>query len=676
MILDPSLVPGTPLMEALDIQPDVVFDLSIETNRPDALCMAGIARDLAAKLGLPFSIPTPTPVRRVDEPAGVTVDVIDTDLCTRFTATVFRGITVGPSDPLVARRLGLAGMRSINNVVDASNYVMLELGQPTHAYDLDRLGGNGFKVRAARAAESIETLDGVTRTMPTAGRYAMICDGNDEPIGIAGIMGGANTEISDSTVSTVLEAAHFAKFPIVKASRQLALRSEASMRFERGTDPAAMPLAIARFAELLGADVVQVGETVDVKTGSETPRTTTLRISRVNQLLGTSLSVEQVAQPLVAIGFGVSPAADPDVLQVVIPTYRADASAEIDIVEEVARHVGYNKVARTQVVSPYCGGLNELQQARRTLKSALAGGGFREIISATLIGPQDHQRAHIEIGADFATDVVNVTNPLASEESVYRASLLPSMLSAAAHNIGHRNADLRFFEFGRVAWSANDRVKSRYQSGLPAEFERVGLLITSPDLTTPDAIVAAVNNVFAALRKQSPRLVNDGALAGRGLHATRAVRVADLDQTIDNSVVPFAWLGEVDPRACAAFGINQRVLFAEIDFELLVGAAEMSRVIAEPSKLPTSDVDLAFVVPDSHSADDVARLLVDACGASLETLSVVDVYRDADKLGAGVRSIAYRLRLTGRDHTLSDVEIADLRDRCVKALVPLGVTLR
>ncbi len=303
--------PGLPVAELLGIEPDVVFDITVEGNRPDAWCVAGIARDLAARLGLAFSLPDPAPVPQTPEPVEklATLAVEDTELCPRMTVRVLPEVTVGPSPRWLARRLVLAGMRPINNVVDVSNYVMLELGQPTHPYDLDRLPGGGLLVRRARAGETVVTLDGVIRTVGTPGRGlgdtgedCLICDADGEPVGIGGVMGGESSEISETTTRVLLEAAYFTPMVIARTSKRLGLRTEASARFERGCDPWGIDRAAARFCELLGFPVAP--GSLDVQ--GDVPRSLVLAVpvDRVNAVLGTTLAGDEVADLLEPLGFG------------------------------------------------------------------------------------------------------------------------------------------------------------------------------------------------------------------------------------------------------------------------------------------------------------------------------------------------------------------------------------
>ncbi|MDQ4089772.1 MAG: phenylalanine--tRNA ligase subunit beta, partial [Actinomycetota bacterium] len=441
MVLDAGLTPGTPLVDALGIVSDVVFDLDVTPNRPDALSVAGVARDLAARFRLPFSIPEPPAV--AGEDGLVTVVVESPDLCRQFTATVLMGVEVGPSPQWMARRLTLAGMRPINNVVDVSNYVMLELGQPNHPYDLDRLPGRGLLVRRARDGERLVTLDEVER--PLGPDDCLICDAESTGVGIGGIMGGASSEISDATTTVALEAAYFDPVAIARTSKRLGLRTEASVRFERGVDPEGVHRAVARFCQLAtevaGASVG--GATVDARADLPRPARVVVRTSRVNEILGTELSPAEVSGYLQPIGFGCVPTGEGD-FRVDIPSWRPDSEREIDVIEEVARHHGYTEIDRTMPPITQVGGLTPYQRDRRRVREILVGAGLSEAWATSFLAPEDLARAGLP------PEAVEIENPLAAEESILRPSLLPGLLRAVATNAGHRHPDVALFEIGHV----------------------------------------------------------------------------------------------------------------------------------------------------------------------------------------------------------------------------------
>jgi phenylalanyl-tRNA synthetase beta chain len=646
-------VPGTSLRSALGLDADVVFDLDISPNRPDALSVAGIARDLAAALGVAFRLPTfPHAVDEAIERPAVTIGAAD--LCPRFTATVFDGVVIEPSPPWLARRLQLAGMRPISNVVDISNYVMLELGQPNHAYDLDRLPGRGLGVRRARPGERLVTLDGVERHLETDD--CLIVDGADRPVGIAGIMGGASSEISDATTTVVLEAAYFTPMAIARTGTRLALHTEARSRFERGVDPAMIDRAVDRFASLLAGS--RQGPTVDVSSPEHlpAPRPVQVRTARVNEILGTSLTASDVGGLLAPIGFATE-AADDGALTVTIPTWRPDSAREIDVIEEVARLHGYGNIARS--LPPGVrrgGGLTAYQRQRRQVRDILAGAGVTEAWTTTFLGPGDLERAGLP------GDAVEVENPLDRSESLLRTSLLPGLLKAVRFNSDRQTPDVRLFEIGHVFGLPSD-------GGVPVPDEREDLAIVVAGSGADAVLATRLWSVLAeGLRLEGIRL-DAGYVAG--LHPTRAARIVAL-----SSGQVLGAVGEVDPAAVAAYGLSGRVGFMWAELRPLLASPRRASQAQPISRFPASDFDLAFVVDEDVAAGDVQATLRSAGGTLAESVALFDVYRD-DTLGSDRRSLAFHVRLRALDHTLTEAEVAAARERMLDAaLRSHGAALR
>lgn len=638
--------PGTPLTEALDLHPDVVFDLDITANRPDALCMAGIARDLAAALRVPFAYPEHAAPAVDGTLPFASVSVLSADLCPRFTGTVMTGVVVGTSPAWIARRLTLAGMRPINSVVDVSNYVMLDMGQPNHAYDLERLGGGGIEVRRARAGERITTLDGVEREL--SGEDCVICDATSVPVGIAGVMGGADSEISASTTSILFEAAYFSPMAIARTGTRLKLFSDARHRFERGVDPEGADRAVERFAALLtgaGSPSLRRGSTNDARSDSEvpTPPTVLLRTARVNRLLGTDLGDEEIASLLDPIGFTTHPAGD-GVASVTVPSWRPDSDREVDVIEEVARHHGYRRIARTLPSGARnTGGLTQYQKQRRAVRDILAGAGLSEAWTTTFLAPGDLERAGLPGHA------VEVENPLDRAESILRTSLLPGLLKAVRFNADRQEPEVRLFEIGRVFTPpAGDQVT-------PDEVETLAAI----------AVGAGVDGRYAArlwaVLADALRLVGVGLHAAEvhGLHPGRSAHVVAGDDTVLGAA------GEVDPDVSAAYGITGRVAWLTLDLPHLLAQPRRAAVAAPISRYPASDVDLAFVVPDREPAAAVAATVTAAAGELAESVRLFDVYRG---MGDGRRSLAYRLRFRSTERTLTDAEVADARQAVIAAV--------
>ncbi len=670
MVLDDALVPGTALAEALGIEPDVVLDLAIEGNRPDALCMLGVARDLAAKLGLAFAEPELGLTLAAAGPDGPPVRVDSPALCPIFTATRLEGVAVGPSPDWMARRLSLAGMRPINNVVDISNYVMLELGQPTHPYDADRLPGGGFVVRQAAPAEQVATLDGVSRTLGQ-GEDCLIADANSSAVGIAGIMGGGSSEIHSGTTIVILEAAWFEPMAIARTSKRLGLRSEASARFEKGVDAGNVERAVARFCELA---CQLAGASVGTRTVwrseecAPVPASQPLRTARVNALLGTALEDDAIDGYLRGIGFTVVRDA-PGVATVTSPTWRPDVTIEEALIEEVARHYGYESVPRTLRSSPGGGGLTKGQVERRRIRDILCGLTISEAMTSPLLGPGDHASAGLT-----EDGVIKADKPLALEESVLRGSLLPGLLRSISHNTRHRAREVRLFELGPT-WSR--------PTEKPAELEDIDRRVTGPSGGLPHetdhlAVALFPADVYAAtdvwmvladaLRLEKPSVANASATIG-GLHPTRT-GVA----VVDGSEIGV--LGEVDPEVLEDLGIEGRVAWLDLDLRALQAAPRRSPIALDVSRFPSSDIDLAFVVDDAVAAGDVLATLRIAAGELLVDADLFDVYRGSG-VPEGARSLGFSLRFCALDRTLTDAEVGERRAACIKAVEKgLGATLR
>ncbi|HEX4819486.1 MAG TPA: phenylalanine--tRNA ligase subunit beta [Acidimicrobiales bacterium] len=642
---------GTPLRDALGLEEDVLYDLEINPNRPDAMSVAGLARDLAAHFKVPFSLPAPdiSGVATGDAVTSLlTVENLAPDLCGRFTARVLQGVSVGPSDRRIASRLTLMGMRPINNVVDVSNYVMLELGQPSHPYDLARVAGGGLRVRRAKDGERLVTLDDVERTF--TGDDLLICNGNDVPDGVGGIMGGASSEISEATTDVLVEMAWFQPMAIAKSSRRLGIRSEASARFEKGCDPEVIELAQARFIELLGSGVGRVANGMIDVTGELPPTPTVrLRTSRVNGMLGTSIERNEITALLEPIGFATRPEGDD--LDVTIPSWRPDSATEIDVIEEVGRHYGYARIGSLVPPAVHFGALSERQADRRAVRDVLVGLGLSEALPMPFLAPDDVARAELPY------DVITITNPLIADESVMRPSLLPGLLKTIAYNESHRSAGVSLFELGHIF-----RVPAQSQP-LPDEREHVAIALAGAE--APDA-VALWEALADAIAVPDRALM---AAAAPGMHPTRTATITVAGETLGS-------VGEVHPRVLDAFGVSERVAWFEIDLGRLLDLPHGSRPYKRISRFPSSDIDLAFETPDEVPAAAVADAIRSGAGELLVLLEPFDVYRGTG-VADGHRSLAFRLRLQAGDRTLTDAEIADVRDRTIATVTAAtGASLR
>jgi phenylalanyl-tRNA synthetase beta chain len=664
--LDPGAELGRDVRDVLGLD-DVIFDLAVTPNRPDAMCIVGVARELAAHFSLDFVVPDPLALADASVSSDVSVVIDDERRCPRYLGRVAR-VILGPSPAWMAQRLVKAGMRPISNVVDVTNYVLLERNQPLHAFDLSRLAGRGIVVRLAHEGETMTTLDGVERTL--TGEDLLICDAERAPQAIAGIMGGSTSEVSDTTTEILLESAYFERMGIARSSKRLKLRSESSARFERGIDPDAIAVNAERAMELLVqvASAQVAPDVVDVYPAPVERARVRLRARRVNAVLGTELDAEDVWDSLAPLGIELdadsSGDANPSEDGVIasIPTFRPDLEREIDLVEEVARRIGFDRIGRTLPdTHGQVGMLTARQQERRTVADALVGLGLSEAITLSLVSPADLERA----GAPLDR-VVRATNPLRSEESVLRTAVLPGLLGAVAGNKAQGIGDVAVFEIGRVFLTATDRRRSG-DSPLPDEPEHVALVLAGTVRRRPveddrpvdvyDA-VDAVQVITEALGIEDVAVQSD---ALTGYRAGRAARV--VVEGRDAGTV-----GEVAPEVLGALGLDAPVVAAELVLDTLLDAARRDRAFRAPSRFPASNVDLAFVLADSVPTADVLATLRGAVGDALEDVRLFDVFT-SDAIGDGRRSLAFALRFRVVDRTLTDADVAALRQQAIDAVV-------
>ena len=642
MVLSTEAGPGTPLVEALGLEPDVVFELDVTANRPDAMSVTGVARDLAAKLKVPFTLEYPEVAEapyRVENLASVMVE--SPDLCPRFTARVLEGVPYIESPAWMQRRLTLAGMRPITLAVDVSNYVMLELGQPTHPYDLDRLPDEGLLVRAAKPGEVVTTLDGVERRVGdvpsgTTGD-CLICDTRGVPVGIAGIMGGAGSGVSETTNRVLLETAYFLPMAIARTSKRLRLRSEASARFERGVDIEGLEHAAARYCSLVGSEVA--AGIIDERAVPAEERRARVRVARVNHVLGSDLDAQAVAGYLDPIGFMTSPVAGEE-LDVVLPSWRPDATSEIDVIEEVARHHGYARLGARPLTGSRTGGLTEYQRRRRQVREVLCGLGVNEAQTSQLVGPEDHDLV------GWTDPTIAGANPMVREESVLRATLMPGLMRSLAYNASHRTPAVALFELGKVF-----RVPGDPRSDLPEETERVAAAIAGRDAKSA---VGIWRTLAEHLRIGAPSLV---AADGPGLHPSRTARA--MAGQVDVGLV-----GEVHPDVLDRWDLTGPVAWLDLSVEALLAATTRPIEQQPVSRFPSSDIDLAFEVKEEVAAGEVQATIAKEAGDLLVDLALFDVYRGSG-VAEGARGLAYRLRLQAPDRTLTDKDVAEVRARVI-----------
>ncbi len=689
-----SLVPGTPLDEVLPLS-EAVLELEVTPNRVDCFGVYGVAREVHAISAAPLAREPwleDAPAEgdgEVGDYASVTVEV--PELCPRFTARAFTEVTIGPSPTWLQARLAAAGQRPINNVVDITNYAMLLTAQPLHAFDLDKVPGGALTVRAAAEGEKMTTLDEVERTFDA--ETVLVCDANG-PSGIAGIMGGQVSEVSEQTTSVLLEVANWNGTNILRTSRLLALRSEASSRFEKQLHPElcmrAQRIASRLLVELCGAKLVP--GTIDV--AAEVPATPTigLRGERVEGLLGMPIPRGDQKAYLERLGFGV---AESDAgLDVTVPPDRHyDVTREVDLIEEVGRVHGLeeNLPSTLPAVAGRVGGLSREQRLRRRAEDALRDLGFDEIVGWSFTDPGEAGRLRIPAEDPRATPVV-IDNPLSEDQSAMRTTLLGSLLDATQRNLSHGTPSVALYESARVylpRGSTGLNVKAdltnRPVSGFGGEFvgER-----GAPDLE-PHRVGAVVVGELVSGSWRGPGVAGDlfalkgvlEALAGQlgvalsfepaeepFLHPGRSAAVR-----VGEDVA--GWIGELHPLVARAWDIESAAAF-EVELATLVAAARTGEEVYEDvTTFPAVHQDLAVVVPEGVPAAELRRLVLLGGGELLQGAEVFDLY-EGEQVGEGRKSLALRLEFRASDRTLTDEEVVELRAAIEAELEKIGGTLR
>jgi phenylalanyl-tRNA synthetase beta chain len=673
--LDAELAPGTPLGEVLPISTDVI-ELEVTPNRPDCLGVYGVARELHAATGAPLEL---EPWR--DDPgssgpvSGAQVAVECPDLCPRFTARVFENVTIVPSPPWLAARLSAAGQRPINNVVDITNYAMLLTGQPLHAFDLDRVAGARLTVRRAGEGEQVATLDGQTRTLDPE---MVVIDDADGPTSIAGLMGGARSEVQPQTTRVLLEVANWHGPNIHRTSWALGLRSEASSRFEKGLAPEqclwAQAVATRLMIECCGATVLP--GTIDIGGEGPPPPAIDLREARVRAILGIEVPRERQAQILNALDFHT--AETEDGLQATPPPVRReDVTREIDLIEEVARIDGLERLPVTLPARRgAAGSLTHAQRVRRGAEDALVGRGLHEIVGWSFTEPALLDR--LLLGPDHPLrGVVAIENPLSEDQSIMRPTLLGSLLDAARHNFARAGPDLAIFESGSVYRAAGIDSDSDHR---PAdEHHALGVLLAGA-LEPPSwrgrpgeaDFFAAKALLGSLLERFHVHWSVSAAAHWPFLHPGRSAEV--LARSASGEPLRLGFLGELHPRVAKSWDLGRTATFA-IDLGTLATVAPEVVPFTAFGPFPALRQDLAVVLPVEVSARELLNLVRGAGAETLDMAEIFDVYTGA-QVGEGKRSLALALSFRALDRTLTDEDVEPVRERILAALTELGGELR
>ena len=635
---------GTPIVEALGLD-DVVLELEITPNRPDCLSMIGVAREISVVTGNPLRLPQINVQSGMADTQNLTsVTIKDPDLCPRYAARVIRGVKIAPSPAWLQRRLETIGVGTINNIVDITNYVLIEYGHPLHAFDYHRLTENRIVVRRAKSNEKLKTIDAEERELTPD--MLVIADA-ENPVALAGVMGGFDSEITDQTVDVLLESAYFYPPSIRKTSKALGMHTEASHRFERGADPEGVIPAINRAAQLIAETTGReiCSGIVDVYPGKQEAIDIKLRPERVNFVLGTEIEADQMRDILTRLGFTVS-----DAFEVTVPTFRPDVSQEIDLVEEIARVYGFDNIPTTlprgDIPIPQVAPKEDL---RERVKTYLLQCGMMEAMNYAFYHPDVFDRIRLE-STDPLRQVVHIANPLSEDQSIMRTTLLPSLLANAQRNRNHQINDVQFFECSKV-FIPNGTGE------YPNEPERVAGIIAGNlgagvygDPLRP-ADFFDIKGVVEGMLDQCG--ISDYTIAHTDHPAFHPGRRAEI-HIEDKALCVF---GEAHPEVLENYDLPHKAYLFELDLEKLIGVVEPAKQFEPIPIYPSVNRDLAIVLDADTPASHPTEIIKAAGGELVSALHLFDVYT-GEQVPEGKKSLAFAIEYRSRTETLTD-EIVD-----------------
>lgn len=661
MILSPDAPLGATLGEVLGLT-DTLLDISITPNRADCLCVIGVAREMAALTGQKVKLPHVSLTDQGDEVKQKTsVTILDPDLCPRYVARLIEGVTIGPSPQWMKDRLEKVGIRSINNVVDVTNFVMMEWGQPLHAFDFNFLEEGRIVVRRAQEGESFVTLDGVNRTLDR--EMLMICDGV-KPVAIAGVMGGMNSEIREDTKTVLLESAYFEPMGNRKTSLKLGLETEAAYRFGRGVDYEGTLYAANRAAQLIqelaGGRVVE--GVVDAYPSPIRQKPISLSVRRNNEILGTEITGKQAKGYLEALGLGVQEEGE-EQLAVTPPSFRRDLEREIDLIEEIARLNGYDNIPVTLPKGHSSLSLEERAWESLLEKKAmevLLSHGFQEVVTYSFISPASMDRICLDPG-DARRQPVTILNPLSEELSILRTSLVPGLLETGRYNLSWKNETIRIFELKKVFMP---------QPGerLPKERKCLAGLAIGLGSELHWASPARAVDFFDVKGCVEDLL---DVLQVRGATFTQAEDVPYLHPGKSAKIVlgkeTLGVLGEVHPQVLAHYEMEQKAYLFEIDFEQIARRAEKGKCFKSLPKFPAVSRDLSLVVDEALDAGSVVEAIWNLKQPFVDEVQFFDLYRGAP-IPAGKKGVSYRIRYQSTDRTLTDDEVNQYHEKVISRL--------
>ncbi|WP_251177806.1 phenylalanine--tRNA ligase subunit beta [Adlercreutzia agrestimuris] len=672
---------GTPIAQYLS-NTDTVLDLEITPNRPDCLSMVGMAREVGAMYQHDYTSPLAAMADRLSEfEQGadvsdlVSVDVVDFDRCPRYTARVIDNVKIGPSPAWLAERVSAAGARSINNVVDVTNYIMFLFGQPLHAFDYDKLmeqdGRVRIVVRPAQEGEKFTTLDGENRVLTSD---MTVIATPERAVALAGVMGGLETEVTEETTSVLLEAAAFNRAHTSRTSRNLGLISESSMRYERGVDDVPVEVisqaACALLAEVSGG-TVRPG-VVDVHDVLSAPVNLEFRIDRFCAMMGADIPEDFIRDILKRLGCEVSATDDPCVLAVVAPTFRPDLEREIDLYEEVLRLWGMDRVEATLPGGRGRFGVrSDVELGLAKINATLRASGLNETMTYSFAEPTELDR--LRMPKDDLGQPVELLNPLNAEQSVMRQSIIPGLLRSVAYNQSRGVANIQLYESGKVFFAHEGKKKPKERMRVAGVL--AGAMTENGWNVSPDQFdffdgKGVIENLIRELALPKVRFKAVDADQAPHLQPGRAASVVS-----EGTVL--GWVGELHPLAVRDFDITGPVVAFELDLDALIKAARPARDYRDVPVFPAVAIDLALVVDEGVTHEKILQCMNSAGGKLLEDVQLFDVYRDEERVGKNKKSLAYALTYRAPDRTLTSEEVDKAHERLVKKVcAAVGAEIR
>ncbi len=669
MILPSHLALGTPVFTALGLK-DFQIELDLTPNRPDCLSVVGVAREVAAFSAKQLNVPAPQITECVDGIAQqAIVEIENPEGCPRYAARMIKGVKIGPSPDWLVRRLETVGMRSINNVVDVTNYVMLELGHPLHAFDFSDLAGGKIVVKSAQEGEKFVTLDGAEHTLTSAD--LMICDG-DRSVAMAGVMGGLDSEVKDDTDTILLEAAYFKPTMIRRSSKKHGLHTEASHRFERGADIDMVPVSLNRAASLIAelADGEVLAGIIDNYPQQLTPVSLELSVAKVHRLLAINIDYSAIKAMLESIGLQVKAGSCADSLQVDIPSFRPDLEREVDLIEEVARLYGYDQIPVSMPVGTVEGKMPPVRQVlQKNIRQAMVTAGFSEAMNYSFVAADSVQKIGIQV-SDCRSSQVKVLNPLSEDQSVMRTSLVPSLLETVSHNLNYRSTDLNMFELRPVFLPQEDSDQCIEKLSLTAVMtgnrEPEGW---SQDVAALDFydLKGVVEELLVKVNVDKVKF--DSSITQPYLHPGKSCSLKLGKQVI-------GCLGEVHPEALNNYSIDQSVYLFELDIEAIIVAAGEFAKFKPLSRFPDVTRDSALLLDDEIAADQVMAVINGGKNKLIESATIFDLYTGKG-VPVGKKSLAIRIKYRDLNKTLTESEVSKSHDKVIRTLCKqLGAEIR